>query len=137
MIRLAQLLLVSGCAMAPHVADTGISGAVIASGGAELNPIGFPGVVVAKVVAEGVAESYRQSGDRFTCAKVATAARYGSWVGTGATLGGLVGGPFGLAAGALVAAVTSYEPAADSAIRTCYSGRIVATASEPTGWESR
>lgn len=136
MIRLAPLLL-AGCAVAPHVADTGLTSAVIASGGVELNPIGFPGVVVAKIAAEGVAESYRASGDRFQCAKVATAARYGSWVGTGATVGGLVAGPVGLAAGALVAAMSSYESAADSAIRTCYSGRIVATATNPAGWESR
>ena len=40
MRTLLMLILLSGCAAEPHRADTGISGAVIASGGAELNPHG-------------------------------------------------------------------------------------------------
>ena len=132
-----MLVLLAGCAAAPHLADTGISGAVIASGGAELNPMGFPGVIVAKLTAEGVAESYRRTGDRYTCAKIAASARLGSWVGTGATLGGLAGGPVGMAAGALFALLAGDQPARDSAFDTCYgprgSVRVVAE-SQPAGW---
>jgi len=132
-----MLALLSGCATAPHLADTSISGAVIASGGSELNPIGFPGVIVAKIAAEGVAESYRQSGDRYACAKIASTARLGSWVGTGATLGGLAGGPIGMGVGALIAMLAGDQSARDSAFETCYgprgSVRIVAE-SKPAGW---
>lgn len=132
-----MLALLSGCATAPHLADTGVSGAVIASGGVELNPLGFPGVVVAKIAAEGVAESYRQSGDRYACAKIASTVRLGSWVGTGATLGGLAGGPIGMGVGALIAVFVGDQPARDSAFETCYgprgSVRIVAE-SKPAGW---
>ena len=120
-IVLSALLV--GCAAAPHVADTGLSGAVIAAGGVELNPLGFPGVVVAKIAAEGSAEFYRQSGDRYTCARVAGAARLGSWVGTGATLGGLAGGPIGMATGALFALLAGEQSARNSALATCYSPR--------------
>lgn len=129
-------MLLSGCAAAPHIADTGISGAVIASGGSELNPVGFPGVVVAKIAAEGIAESYRQSGDRYTCARIAGAARLGSWVGTGATLGGLAGGPVGMAAGALIAVLAGDQPARDSAFETCYGprGSVRVVVGKPAGW---
>lgn len=137
MRTLPMLILLSGCAAAPHLADTGVSGAVIASGGVELNPLGFPGVVVAKIAAEGVAESYRQSGDRYACAKIASTARLGSWVGTGATLGGLAGGPIGMGVGALIAMLAGDQSARDSAFETCYgprgSVRIVAE-SKPAGW---
>lgn len=128
--------LLAGCAAAPHIADTSVSGVVIASGGTELNPVGFPGVIAAKLAAEGVAESYRQSGDRYTCARVAGAARLGSWVGTGATLGGLAGGPIGMGVGALFALLAGDQPARDSAFETCYGPRKNNQAlSEPlTGW---
>lgn len=128
------LALLAGCS---HIADTTLTSVVIAQGGVELNPIGFPGVVVMKAVAEGVAESYRVSGDKFGCVKVATTARYGSWIGTGATLGGLVAGPAGLAAGALIAAATSYQPSADSAISTCYRINSTVVIYTQTGWENK
>ena len=135
MRTLPMIVLLAGCAAAPHVADTGISGAVIAGGGSELNPIGFPGVIVAKLAAEGVAESYRRSGDRYTCAKIAGAARLGSWVGTGATLGGLAGGPIGMGVGALFAVLAGDQSARDSAFETCYGPRgSVVAKSQPVGW---
>lgn len=137
MRTLLMLILLSGCAAAPHLADTGISGAVIASGGAELNPLGFPAVIVAKIAAEGVAESYLRSGNRYACAKIAKAARLGSWVGTGATMGGLAAGPVGMAAGALFAVLAGDQSARDSAFETCYGPRgsvSVVAESQPAGW---
>lgn len=54
-MRLVILVLfLSGCTLgqAPHVVDTTLTGAIISSGGVELNPLGFPMVVVAKVATE-------------------------------------------------------------------------------------
>ena len=106
---------------APHVADTGASLAVLQTveGVEELNPFGFPGVVVAKMVFEGVALGYRDAGDIETCRAVAGGARLGGWIGTGATLGGLVGGPVGMAAGGLAAGLLSAEWTQRSALETC------------------
>lgn len=128
-------VVLSGCAMAPHLVDTGISGAMIAGGGSELNPIGFPAVVLVKFAAEGAAEESRQKGDRHTCARIAGAARYGSWIGTGSTLGGLAGGPVGMVGGALVAIFAADQPARDSAFASCYGpGSNVRAADISVGW---
>ena len=106
---------------APHVADTGVSLVVLQTvdGVEELNPLGFPGVVVAKMVFEGVALGYRDAGDIETCQAVAGGARLGGWIGTGATLGGLAGGLVGLAAGGLAAGLLSAEWVQRSALETC------------------
>ena len=79
--------------MTPHVVDTGVSAAVLQAvpGAVELNPLGFPGVVVSKFAMEGIALGYRDAGDVETCQAVAGGARWGGWIGTGATLGGLEG----------------------------------------------
>jgi len=57
----------------PHVADTSVSWAVLRTvkGTEELNPFGFPGVVIAKAALEGVALGYRDAGDIETCKAVA------------------------------------------------------------------
>ena len=129
---------------APHVVDTGVSLVVLQTvdGVEELNPLGFPGAVVAKMVFEGVALGYRDAGDIETCQAVAGGARIGGWVGTGATLGGLAGGPAGLVAGGLAAGLLSVEWVQQSALETClqqpsidqdpysYSGQ------ECTGWNN-
>jgi hypothetical protein len=106
---------------APHVADTGVSLVVLQAveGVEELNPFGFPGVVIAKAVMEGVALGYRDAGDIETCQAVAGGARLGGWIGTGATLGGLAGGPVGLVAGGLAAGLLSVEWTQRSALETC------------------
>lgn len=105
----------------PHVADTGVSLIVLQTvdGAKELNPLGFPGVVVAKMVFEGVALGYRDAGNIETCQAVASGARMGGWIGTGATLGGLAGGPVGLAAGGLAAGLLSLDWSSQSALETC------------------
>ena len=106
---------------APHIVDTGVSLIVLQTveGVEELNPFGFPGVVVAKMVFEGVALGYRDAGDIETCQAVAAGARLGGWIGTGATLGGLAGGPVGLVAGGLAAGLLSVEWVQRSALETC------------------
>ena len=105
----------------PHVADTSVSWAVLRTvkGTEELNPFGFPGVVIAKAALEGVALGYRDAGDIETCQAVAGGARWGGWIGTGATLGGLAGGPVGLAAGGLAAGLLSWKGSQRSALETC------------------
>ena len=131
------IALLCGCAgQTPHVLDTAISGAVLVSGGTELNPLGFPSVVAAKIIAEGTAEKYRQDGNKITCVKIASTARFGSWIGTGATVGGLVAGPVGMGVGVLIAVFASEEPAFQSAVKTCYridNGTRTATFNSP-GW---
>ena len=57
--------------------------------------------MAAKVAFEGIALGYRDAGDVETCQAVAGGARWGGWIGTGATLGGLAAGPVGLAIGGL------------------------------------
>ncbi len=112
-----------GCTVgqAPHIMDTGLSGVVIASGGVELNPLGFTGVVVAKVAAEGIANHYRQEGDYATCQAIAAGARLGSIIGVGATLGGLaLGGIPGVVLGGLVTAGSLFEYTQQTAFADCY-----------------
>lgn len=106
---------------APHAADTGVSWAVLRTveGTEELSPFGFPGVVIAKLVFEGVALGYRDAGDIETCQALAGGSRLGGWIGTGATLGGLAGGPVGLAAGGLAAGLLSWDWSSQSALETC------------------
>lgn len=105
----------------PHIADTSVSWAVLwtVEGTEELNPLGFPGVVIAKAVMEGVAMGYRDAGDIETCQTLAGGARWGGWIGTGATLGGLAGGPAGLAASGLAAGLLSWDWSQQSALETC------------------
>ena len=105
----------------PHIADSSASWAVLRTikGTKELSPFGFPGVVVAKMVFEGVALGYRDAGDIETCQAVSSGARWGGWIGTGATLGGLAGGPVGLAAGGLAAGLLSWDWSSQSALETC------------------
>ena len=105
----------------PHVVDTGVSLAVLQSvpSAVELNPLGFPGVVVAKFALEGIALGYRDAGDVETCQAVAGGARWGGWIGTGATLGGLAAGPVGLAIGGLGAGLLSWQWSRESAQWTC------------------
>lgn len=105
----------------PHIMDTGVSLVVLQTveGVEEFNPFGFPGVVIAKAVMEGVALGYRDAGDIETCQAVAGGARLGGWIGTGATLGGLAGGLVGLAAGGLAAGLLSAEWVQRSALETC------------------
>ncbi|MBK8184701.1 MAG: hypothetical protein IPK63_18240 [Candidatus Competibacteraceae bacterium] len=105
----------------PHVVDTGVSLAVLQSvpGAVELNPLGFPGVVVAKFALEGIALGYRDAGDVETCQSIASGARWGGWIGTGATLGSLAAGPVGLAIGGLGAGLLSWQWSQDSAKWTC------------------
>ena len=126
-LLLLSSLLATSCAYAPHIADSGVTTAVVASGGTELNPIGFPGVLVAKVAFEGAALAAKESGDKKLCAQIAASARYGSWIGTAATLGGLALGPAGMAIGALIAVATTEEPSFTSAITTCYGREIQPT----------
>lgn len=129
---LATVLLIGGVAthaiakadpvwFAPHVADTSLSWAVlkVVDGAEEIHPFGFPGVVVAKLAVEGFALSRRDAGDIETCQALAGGARLGGWIGTGATLGGLAGGPVGLAAGGLAAGLLSWKGAQRSALDTC------------------
>lgn len=106
---------------APHVADTSLSWTVlkVVDGAEEIHPFGFPGVVVAKLAVEGFALSRRDAGDIETCQALAAGARWGGWIGTGATLGGLAGGPVGLAAGGLAAGLLSWKGSQRSALDTC------------------
>lgn len=106
---------------APHVADTSVSWAVlkVVDGAEEIHPFGFPGVVIAKLAVEGFALSRRDAGDIETCRALAGGARWGGWIGTGATLGGLAGGPVGLAAGGLAAGLLSWKGSQRSALGTC------------------
>lgn len=126
-VLLLSSLLATSCAYAPHIADSGVTTAVIASGGTELNPIGFPGVLVAKVAFEGAALAAKESGDKKLCTQIASTARYGSWIGTGATIGGLTLGPPGMLVGALIAAITTNDSSLNSAINTCYRREIQTT----------
>lgn len=107
--------------MTPHVVDTGVSAAVLQAvpGAVELNPLGFPGVVVSKFAMEGIALGYRDAGDVETCQAIASGARLGGWIGTGATLGGLAAGPVGLALGGLGAGLLSWQWSQESAQWTC------------------
>lgn len=107
--------------MTPHVVDTGVSMAVLQSapGAVELNPLGFPGVVVAKFALEGIALGYRDAGDIETCQAIAGGARLGGWIGTGATLAGLAAGLVGLALGGLGAGLLSWQWSQESAKWTC------------------
>jgi len=130
---LLSALLLSGCMaapavakadpvwFAPHVADTSVSWAVLRTvkGTEELSPFGFPGVVIAKLALEGVALGYRDAGDIETCQALAGGARWGGWIGTGATLGGLAGGPIGLAVGGLAAGLLAWDGSQRSALETC------------------
>lgn len=135
---LATVLLIGGVAthaiakadpvwVAPHVADTSVSWVVLQTveGVEELNPFGFPGVVIAKLVFEGVALGYRDAGDIETCQALAGGARWGGWIGTGATLGGLAGGPVGLAAGGLAAGLLAWDGSQRSALDTCSQRPII------------
>lgn len=105
----------------PHIADTSVSWVVLQTveGVKELNPFGFPGVVIAKAAMEGVALGYRDAGDIETCQAVAGGARLGGWIGTGATLGGLAVGPVGLVAGGFAAGLLSWNWSHQSALETC------------------
>lgn len=105
----------------PHVVDASTSAVVLKfiDNAQELNPLGFVGVLIAKVAFEAAAQGYRDAGDQETCQSIATGARMGSWFGTGATLGSLAGGPYGLAAGGIVALVLSWDWSKQSAIDTC------------------
>lgn len=107
--------------MTPHVVDAGVSAAVLQSvpGAVELNPLGFPGVVVAKFAMEGIALGYRDAGDVDTRQAVAGGTRLGGWIGTGATLGSLAAGPVGLALGGLGAGLLSWDWSSQSALETC------------------
>jgi len=123
-IRLILLVLcLTGCTLgqAPHIVDTGLSGAMIAAGGVELNPLGFPGVVGAKVFSEVIAYHYKHEGDYATCQAIASGARLGSFTGVGATLGGLVfGGIPGVIFGGLVAASAMFDYTQQTATNDCY-----------------
>lgn len=117
------MLCLTGCTLGqvPHVADTGLSGAMIAAGGVELNPLGFPGVVVAKVAAEGIAYNYKQEGNYATCRMIASSARLGSFIGVGATLGGLaLGGTPGIIIGGMIAVSALFDYTQQSATEDCY-----------------
>lgn len=117
------VLFLSGCTLgqAPHVVDTTLTGAIIASGGIELNPLGFPGVVFAKAATEGIAYYYKQEGDYEACQVIASSARLGSSIGVGATLGGLVlGGIPGIVFGGLVAAGALFDYTQQTATKDCY-----------------
>ncbi len=105
----------------PHVVDTGVSIVVLQSvpGAVELNPLGLPGVVIAKFAMEGIALGYRDAGDVEACQAIAGGARFGGWIGTGATLGGLAAGPVGLALGGLGAGLLSWQWSQESAQWTC------------------
>lgn len=105
----------------PHIADVGVSWAVLRTveGVEELNPFGFPGVVIAKLVFEGVALGYRDAGDIETCQTLAGGARWGGWMGAGATLGGLAVGPVGLVAGWIAVGLLSWDGSQQSALETC------------------
>lgn len=78
----------------PHIADVGVSWAVLrmVEGTEEISPFGFSGVAIAKAALEGAALGYRDAGDVETCQALAGGARWGGWIGTGTTLGGLAGG---------------------------------------------
>lgn len=104
-----------------HVVDAGVSATALAfiPGAAEMNPLGFPGVLVVKVALEAVAQGYRESGDKETCQAIAAGARSGSWLGAGATIGGLAAGAYGLAIGGISALVFSWDWSQQSAIDTC------------------
>lgn len=127
---------------APHVADTSVSWAVLRTvkGTEELSPFGFPGVVIAKLALEGVALGYRDAGDIETCQALAGGARWGGWIGTGATLGGLAAGPVGLALGGLGAGLLSWQWSQESAQLTCSQPPLVDSApysysgDECVGW---
>lgn len=129
MVRDALVLciaLVAGCASAPlafvvpHGADAGLTTALIADGGRELNPVGYPGAIVAKVFFEGVARQYRDAGDPQSCEWVATCARSGSWAGFGATVAGLAGAPpLGMIAAGLLLPAGLWSWTRESARTTC------------------
>lgn len=105
----------------PHIADVGVSLAVLRTvdGAEEISPFGFPGVAIAKAALEGAALGYRDAGDVETCQALAGGARWGGWIGTGATLGGLAGGLVGLSIGGLASAVLSWDGSQRSALETC------------------
>ncbi len=108
--------------MTPHVVDTGVSIAILQSspGAFEVNPLGFPGVVVAKFALEGIALGYRDAGDVETCQAVAGGAPLRRLDRRrGYTMGGLVAGPVGLALGGLGAGLLSWQWSQDSAQWTC------------------
>ena len=123
-VRLILLVLfLSGCTLgqAPHVVDTTLTGAIISSGGVELNPLGFPMVVVAKVATEGIAYHYKQEGDYVACQVIASSARLGSAIGVGATLGGLaLGGIPGIVFGGMVASGSLFNYTQQTATEDCY-----------------
>ncbi|MBK8184804.1 MAG: hypothetical protein IPK63_18755 [Candidatus Competibacteraceae bacterium] len=123
-VRLILIVLfLTGCTIgqAPHVADTTLTGAIISSGGVELNPLGFPMVVVAKVATEGIAAYYKKEGDYVACQVIASSARLGSSIGVGATLGGLVlGGIPGIVFGGMVAAGSLFNYTQQTATEDCY-----------------
>lgn len=123
-VRLIILVLsLTGCTLgqAPHVVDTTLTGAIIASGGSELNPVGFPGVVVAKAATELIAYHYKQEGDYVACQVIASSARLGSVIGVGATLGGLaLGGIPGIVFGGMFAAGSLFNYTQQTATEDCY-----------------
>lgn len=111
----------------PHIADASISAAALhfIDGATELNPLGFVGVLIAKVAFEAAAQGYKEAEDTEMCQAIAVGARSGSWFGAGATIGGLAAGPYGLALGGIGALVLSWDWTKQSAIETCSQPLII------------
>lgn len=111
----------------PHIADASISAAALRfiDNTAELNPLGFVGVLIAKVAFEAAAQGYREYGNKEMCQAIAHGARSGSWFGAGATLGGLAASPYGLALGGIGALVLSWDLTKQSAIETCSQSLVI------------
>lgn len=126
----------------PHIADASISAAALRfiDNTSELNPLGFVGVLIAKVAFEAAAQGYRDAGNKEMCKAIAHGARSGSWFGAGATLGGLAAGPYGLALGGIGALILSWDWTKQSAIETCSQRLIIDkypysySGSNCTGW---
>jgi hypothetical protein len=132
---LALSVTCAGCAA--HVGDTALSGAMIASGGTELNPIGFPGVVAVKIASEVAGEALRDE-HPVACTGLVHGARHGSMIGMGATLGGLLLGPPGMVVAGLGALVLTKDFIMDGARKTCFGPRppqtTLAEPVIPAGW---
>jgi len=123
--RLLLMLLVilqTSCAFAPHYADTALTVYAVESGiGVEINPLGYPGSLIAKPVLELAGYGLKVNGYPEYCHGLITGARLGGCIGVVGSIGGLAAGPPGAVVGAILGGLMCWSWVSETAHKSCYS----------------